>query len=262
MNPSIGLITKNVLARKAASRSSWRRGVFLLPLALVWFARLEYANAQVDMARVLMNNQAINNDLQYLRAQQYANESRLRAVYSMPPPASSNFAQPYYRPVYRPLLATQQLPITATDFKPTKGRLLPVVLARSVPGVTPKQRANLAAANNQFLDTFERLGRKNNVASSYALLGCLSLEVVKGRPASNSDAQILTNAFNYVLGNNPQFVSLSSKNKQSIYEWNIIEGGCIAFTHAEGIRKKNAQAQQQAREQALTVLKFLGIDTL
>jgi hypothetical protein len=90
----------------------------------------------------------------------------------------------------------------------------------------------------------------------------VSLEVVKGRPASNSDAQILTNAFNNVLANSPQFVSLSPKNKQFVYEWNIIEGGWIAYFHAEGVREKNVQAQQQAKGQAQAVLKWLGIDRL
>jgi hypothetical protein len=156
----------------------------------------------------------------------------------------------------------QQVPITATDFKPTRARLLPAEWAHGMPGLTPKQRAGLVAANNQFLDNFERLGRKNNVASSCALLACVSLEVVKGQQASNSDAEILTNAFNYRLVNSPQFVSLSPKNKQFMYEWNIIEGGWIAYCYAQGMRERNVQAQQQARGQAQTVLKFLGIDRL
>jgi hypothetical protein len=97
---------------------------------------------------------------------QAANEARLRSLYSAPTAASFYRPQLYQPPVYQPAFAVQQFAITATDFKPTKARLLPAEWARSMPALTSKQRAQLVAANNQYLDNFERLGRKNNVARS------------------------------------------------------------------------------------------------
>jgi hypothetical protein len=260
MNPPIDLMMKNVLVTKALSRSPWRRGLFLISLVFVWFALSEYASAQVDMARVLMENQARNNDLQNGRAQQYANEARLRALYSARAPASFNRPQLYQPPVYQRPLATQQFPITATDFKASKARLLPARIVNSTPGLTPEFRAAAIAQNNQFLDNFERLGRKNNVASSYEYMTCVSLEIMNGQPVSTSDAQILVNACNYRLATNPAFIAMPPKNKQMIYETNIIYGGTIAYFYARAIRARNVQTQQQARGQAQATLKLLGID--
>lgn len=262
MNPRIDLTMKNVLVTKALSRSPWRRGLFLISLVFVWLARSEYASAQVDMARVLMENQARNNDLQYGRAQQYANEARLRALYSAPAPASFNGSRLYQPPVYQRPLATHQFPISATDFKPSKARLLPARIVNSTPGLTPEFRAVAIAQNNQFLDNFERLGRKNNVASSYAYMTCVSLEIMKGQPVSTSDGQILINACNYRLATNPAFMAMPPKDKQMIYETNIIYGGTIAYFYTQAIRARDIQAQQRARGQAQTVLKWLGIDRL
>src|SRR5262245_28641393 len=76
----------------------------------------------------------------------------------------------------RPPAAANNYPITATDFRPVGGRLVPDEWSRNAQG-TAEQKEMLRNMSNQFLDTFEKAARKNNIAGSFAFLASASLMV-------------------------------------------------------------------------------------
>jgi hypothetical protein len=242
--------------RKSINRSPLRLAFLLIPVVLVWFARFDHAQAQSS------NQEYLRNSWDVIRSQT-AETGRARAQMGLSPSLGPSYAPQSYQQIlqrmkakaqasdYHPPLAMLQFPITATDFTPTAARLLPTKYARAIPGLTPKERAGAVAQYHRFLDTFERLGRKNNVASSCAYLVGVSMEVVKRQPVSNSDFQLLTSAFNYDLANNLRFVTMAPRDKQFLYESNIITAGWIAYWAIYG----SEQQQQRARVDAWAVLK-------
>jgi hypothetical protein len=246
--------------RKSNNRSPSQLAFLLIPLVFVCFARFDHAKAQVSYRvptsdPVLNMFQAITESQANSRAQMGLSRS---SGSSNPPPESyqhmfERFKAKGQVSEYQAPLEMLQFPITATDFKSTRGRLLPVKIANSTPGLTPELRAAAIAQNNHFLDNFERLGRKNNVASSYAYLACFSLGVVTDQLVSKPDVQLLISAFNYSVANNPQFVTMAPRDKQFLYESNIITAGWIDYYATYGTK----QEQQQAREYAWAVLNQL-----
>jgi hypothetical protein len=153
---------------------------------------------------------------------------------------------------YHPPLAMLQFPITATDFTPAAARLLPTKYARDIPDLTPKQREEAVAQCNEILDAFELLRRKNNLASSFAFLRSVSLGVVNRVPVWGSNTEgMLISYYNNWLANDPQFVTMAPRDKQSLYEWNIITAGRIVYYATCGTE----QERRQATEAAWAILK-------
>src|SRR5262249_43903585 len=66
---------------------------------------------------------------------------------------------------------------TATDFRPVGSRIMPDEISRSSQG-NADDKALLRTLSNQFLDAFEKEGRKNNIAYSFAFLTGVSLQIV------------------------------------------------------------------------------------
>jgi hypothetical protein len=157
--------------------------------------------------------------------------------------------------------AIRKYPITATDFKPVGGRLLPDQIANLTPGLTGKQREGLRTLSNQYLAAFEREARKNNIANAMTFLLEASLYVLTGKEVPDAESDQIIAAFNDTMGATPQFVSMSPRDKQILYESAVITGGMIAFLHSQGAEQKDIAMQSQAKDLAIAVVKhFLGIE--
>jgi len=267
--PQKNMKIKNMITsplRNSVSRLPLRRGLLLIPLVLVWFGRSEPAKAQVypnhrnpnDMGYLVQRNVEMNRRTLAMFSAQNAYRAELGAQLGLALDSSS--ASSNREPPYQPQPAKSQFPITATDFKPTTARIVPVEWVRVMRGLSPNQRGEMVEANNLFLDNFERRRRKNNVATSYAWLACVSLNVVKGGEFLGSDAEDrIVHGFNDSLANNLQFDTTDPRIKQCSYEKNIITAGWSAV-YSTG--QNGVQAQQVAREPARVVLKqLLGIET-
>jgi hypothetical protein len=111
--------------------------------------------------------------------------------------------------------------------------------------------------SNQFLDALEREGRKNNIANSFAFLTLISMQIVLGRDLTEAEEQQLISGFNTSLASSPQFVSMSARDKQVLYESAIIAGGMIGILHAQGKQINDAKMQSDARTMAKAVLMSL-----
>src|SRR5438874_8002231 len=198
--------TKNTTTshfRNSANRLPLRRGLLLIPVMLVWFGRPEHANA-TDLADTLQHNSSMNTSLwsQFNAQNNYRN--RLAAAEGLPPDWESRLSN--REPLYQPQPARSQFRITATDFKPTTARIVPVEWLRRTSGLTPEQRQLVVMQNNLFLNDFERSRRKNNVAASCAYLVSVCLYVVNGGGFWDPNTEaVLTRAFNDNLANSLQF---------------------------------------------------------
>lgn len=154
----------------------------------------------------------------------------------------------------------RQYPITATDYRPTGGRILPDVVAASAQGDAETKEAIRTLAN-QFLDAFEKAGRKNNVASGFGFLSSVSIEVVTGRALTEVEEQQLNAGFNNMLAATPQFAALSPRDKQIATEAAVISGGFIAFLHVQGKQGSDAKMQADARQLASAAIAyFFGVN--
>jgi len=152
-----------------------------------------------------------------------------------------------------------QYPITSTDYRPMGGRILPDVVAGSVQGDAETKEAVRALAN-QFLDAFEKEGRKNNVANGFGFLSSVSIQVATGRELTELEEQQLISAFNNTLAATPQFAAMSPRDKQLATEAAVISGGFIAFLHVQGKQTKDAQMQADARQLATAAIAyFFGV---
>ena len=150
----------------------------------------------------------------------------------------------------------RQYPITSTDFRPVGGRLMPDEISRTAQG-TAKEKEQIRTLSNQFLDALEREGRKNNIANSFAFLTSISMQIVLDRDLTDAEEQQLISGFNTSLASSPQFVSMSARDKQVLYESAIIAGGMIAFLHTQGKQNNDAKMQSDARTMAKAVLMSL-----
>jgi hypothetical protein len=113
---------------------------------------------------------------------------------------------------------------------------------------------------NQFLDAFEKEGRKNNVASGYGFLSSVSIEVVTGRALTELEEQQLIAGFNNMLAATPQFAAMSARDKQIATEASVISGGFIAFLHVQGKQGNDAKMQADARQLATAAIAyFFGV---
>jgi hypothetical protein len=168
---------------------------------------------------------------------------------------SSPPTQPVYPsavPNYQPAAPTNY-PITATDFRPVAGRLVPEEFSRNAQG-TAEQKEMLRNMSNQFLDAFEKSGRKNNIASSFAFLAAASLMVATGRELTATEQQQLISGFNNSLANTPQWVSMSSRDKQILHETFVVTGGIMMFLYMQGKQNNDAGMQADAQKMAKVYL--------
>jgi hypothetical protein len=146
----------------------------------------------------------------------------------------------------------RSVPITATDFRPAGGRIMPDEIARLSQSTEDKEL--LRTLSNQFIDALEREGRKNNMANSFAFLTSISMQIVIGRDLTDAEEQQLISGFNTSLAYSPQFTSMTARDKQVLYETAIIAGGMIAFLHEQGKQHNDAKMQSDARTMAKAVL--------
>jgi uncharacterized protein YdbL (DUF1318 family) len=162
--------------------------------------------------------------------------------------------QPNYVPPPR-----RQYPITATDFRPMGGRIIPDAVAASAQGDAQTKEAVRALAN-QFLDAFEKEGRRNNVANGFGFLSSVSIQVATGRELTEVEEQQLIAGFNNMLAASPQFGAISARDKQLATEASVISGGFIAFLHVQGQQTKDAKMQADARQLATAAIAyFFGV---
>ena len=148
-----------------------------------------------------------------------------------------------------------QYPIAATDFPPFPGRLMPDQLVSATPGVTFEQKLALRGSYYQFLEDFEKVNRKNNMAAALAYAVRLSLRAVYGRDLSQAELNQMAWNFNSVLATNPQFAAMAPQQKQALYESLIITGGTIAVLQTQGIQQHDFGMQGQAKALGQMVLR-------
>jgi hypothetical protein len=106
----------------------------------------------------------------------------------------------------------------------------------------------------------EASGRRNNVASAFAVLASISMQIVLARPLTNAENKQLLSGFNNVLAADGQFASMSARDKQLLYESAAIAGGFMGFLHIQSKQQNDTKAQADIRAAAKSVLAaFLGI---
>jgi hypothetical protein len=153
----------------------------------------------------------------------------------------------------------RQYPITATDYRPIGARILPDAVAASAQG-DAETKKTIRTLANQFLDAFEKEGRKNNVANGFGFLSSISIQVATGRELKDIEEQQLIASFNNVLATTSQFSSMSARDKQLVTEASVISGGFIAFLHVQGQQTNNAKMKADARQLAdAAIAYFFGV---
>jgi hypothetical protein len=165
--------------------------------------------------------------------------------------------QPAHVP--RPPPPPRRYPITATDYRPIGARILPDVVAAGAQG-DAETKQTIRTLANQFLDAFEKEGRKNNVANGYGFLSSISFQVATGRELKDSEQQQLIASFNNTLAATPKFSSMSARDKQLVTEASVISGGFIAFLHVQGQQTNDAKMKADARQLAdAAIAYFFGV---
>ena len=156
-------------------------------------------------------------------------------------------------------IAPPQFPITATDFQPVGGRIMPEEIARASAG-TPEEKEALRTASIQVLDLFETEARPNNIANSLTFLVEISIKIAIGKEVSDPEEELMISGFNNSLANTPQFVSMPARDKQILNESAIITAGMMMFLDEQGKQNHDAQMQAQAREMSQAVIAhFFGV---
>lgn len=169
-----------------------------------------------------------------------------------PPPSAYPSA-----PVAPP--APRQYPINATDYRPAQGRIIPDEVFRAAQG-DAETRELVRNLSNQFLDAFEKEGRKNNVANGFAFLASISIQIAVERELTEFEEQQLILGFNNMLAATPQFASMTARDKQVLTESAVITGGMMAFLHVQGKQNNDAKMQSDARQMAkAAIVYFFGV---
>jgi hypothetical protein len=155
--------------------------------------------------------------------------------------------------------APRHYPITATDYRPIGARLIPDAVAASAKG-DAKTKATIRAMTNQFLDSFEKEGRKNNVANGFGYLAIISVQVATGRELKDSEQQQLIASLNNTFAASPQFSSMSARDKQLATEASVISGGLMAFLYTQGQQTNDPKLKADVRQLAdAAVAYFFGV---
>lgn len=159
----------------------------------------------------------------------------------------------------RPAAPFRQYPITATDFRPIFQRMGPDAVANSQPGLTPEQREEFKAFGNRILTVFEANWRKDNVANAMLYLYSESQLATSGHMLSGTEYGPSLMAFNNALAGNANFITMSLRDKQLMYEEAIVMGGLIGLCYDQGIQGNPAMLSQ-AKELSRGALRYLGFD--
>jgi hypothetical protein len=146
-----------------------------------------------------------------------------------------------------------QRPLSATDFKRTgKGR---PVLERYMAStkLTGQQAAEFRAAIDATLGQLEAQVRKDNVATSMAVLIAASTYVVHGVELDDATQDRLVAGLNEVLAADPGFKKLAASDKQVVSDTLMVQAAVIVILSAIGDDSSKAASKAAARE----ALKFL-----
>jgi hypothetical protein len=146
-----------------------------------------------------------------------------------------------------------QRPLSATDFKRTgKGRpVLEQYMASTK--LTGQQAAEFRAAIDATLRQLEAQVRKDNVATSMAVLIAASSYVVRGVELDDATQDRLVAGLNDVLAADPGFVKLAASDKQVVSDTLMVQAAVIVILSAIGDDSSKAASKAAARE----TLKFL-----
>ncbi len=141
-----------------------------------------------------------------------------------------------------------QRPLSATDFKRTgKGR---PVLDRYMAStkLTGQQAAEFRAAIDATLGQLETQVRKDNVATSMAVLIAASTYVVRGVELDDATQDRLVAGLNDVLAADPGFVKLKASDKQVVSDTLMVQAAVIVILSAIGDDGSKAASKAAARE--------------
>jgi hypothetical protein len=199
---------------------------------------------------IQMQNQSWNSQLNSYN-RQFGSAAR-SASPSVPLPAAQPGAA---AGALQPGPALPQYPATATDFNPVPVRLVPERLADGLAGLTSEQKQTMRAMYSEFLDDFEKVNRKNNLAAALAYVVRASLRSVYDKDLTQAELNQMAWNFNSVLATNPAFNAMPPQEKQVLYENLIITGGTIVFLQAKAVQEDSLSTQRQAKELGQAVLK-------
>lgn len=152
--------------------------------------------------------------------------------------------------------------ISATDFLPVSGPIMPDQLANSATGVDAQTRETMRKLYLQAITSFEAEARKNNMANAFAFVTAIALQIKTGKTLSETQADQLVVYFNNVLGSIPAFYTTNPRQQQVLYESLIITGNLIALLDSQGKQANNQQMRTQAMAMSQAVIKqFLGFES-
>jgi hypothetical protein len=137
--------------------------------------------------------------------------------------------------------------------------MAPDLLAKSNPGLTLEQREELKAFGDRVLTVWEANWRKDNIANAVLYLYSESTLGSSGHMLSKPEYDQKLMAFNNALAGNADFITMSPRDKQLMYEAAIVFGGLIGSCYDQGIHG-NSALQSQAREMSRTALRYLGFN--
>jgi hypothetical protein len=178
--------------------------------------------------------------------------SAARGAMQSAPPSSAQPAAAGQQPGASGL---PQYPITATDFRSLPVRLVPEKLANGVPDATPEKKLAMQVKYYEFLDDFEKVNRKNNMAAALTYAVRASLLSVYGKELTQAELNQMGWNFNSVLAMNPQFNAMPPSEKQVLYENLIITGATIVFLQTKGVQENDPAMQGGAKQLGQMVLK-------
>jgi hypothetical protein len=175
----------------------------------------------------------------------------LRCKQGIPPQGASTAGAPQF-PV-----ATQHLPITATDFIPARPGHPTVDEAIANMTITPEQRQQVHDGVDKTFRHIARQYRGNNLAVSLAAAYTTSMITLNGSLMTPQQIQEFIYGVNDQLAQNPQFALLSAQEKQDQSDKFIFQAAMIAALQDAG--RKSPEAKQQSLDLSRIVLGQFGV---
>ena len=185
--------------------------------------------------------------LQSQRNQQLLNHGKtVNQVLTSSAPAADEPAGAVPQPARRP----RPLPLKATDFQAKQGPLVPKRFADQIPGATTEQRQGLIFACDTYLGEYEKVGRRNNVATALTYLLAAGLFVIQdGEELEDKVQDRVVRQLNDLLGAALAFTRLSAQDRQMLYESAVIAGGFTMSFYAAALQ--SGDSDQVLRAKAL-----------
>ena len=118
---------------------------------------------------------------------------------------------------------------------------------------TKKEETEVKNVETKTIRTRIRSLFLGSIAMTFLLVA--SLFVLTGKEVSDVESEQMIAAFNDTMGSTPQFVSMSPRDKQILYESAVVTGGMIALLHSQGAEQKDAAMQSDARNMSIAVVK-------